>query len=110
MRARLRTLSWPCDLATPDGGFIIVCGSTHGASTLSQHRATFGIRIPALVSALGRAWLAWCHDEEREATLALLRTRSDDIGEMARTGSYVRRVLRETRRRGYVINRSEWAA
>lgn len=79
-------------------------------STLSQHRATLGIRIPALVSALGRAWLAWCHDEEREATLALLRTRSDDIGEMARTGSYVRRVLRETRRRGYVINRSEWAA
>ena len=72
MRDHLRALSWPSDLATPDGGFMIVRESTHRVSMLSQHRATIGIRIPMLVSSLGRAWLTWCAEEEREATLTLL--------------------------------------
>jgi IclR family mhp operon transcriptional activator len=110
MRAHLRALSWPSDLATPDGGFMIVRESTHRVSMLSQHRATIGIRIPMLVSSLGRAWLTWCAEEEREATLLLLRQRTDAIGEMARDNAYVRRVLRETRRRGYGVNKGEWAS
>jgi IclR family mhp operon transcriptional activator len=110
MRAHLRMLSWPSDLATPDAGFMIVRESTHRASLLSQHRATIGIRIPMLVSAIGRAWLAWCDDDEREATLAFLRDRADSIGAMARDDAYVKKVLRETRKRGYAINRGEWAA
>jgi len=110
MREHLRALSWPSDLATPDGGFMIVRESTHRVSMLSQHRATIGIRIPMLVSSLGRAWLTWCADEEREATLTLLRNRADAIGELARDGAYVKRVVRETRRRGYAVNKGEWAA
>jgi IclR family mhp operon transcriptional activator len=110
MRAHLRALSWPSDLATPDSGFMIVRESTHRASLLSQHRATIGIRIPILVSAIGRAWLAWCAEEEREATLSLLRARTDTIGQVARDEAYVKRVIRETRRRGYATNRGEWAA
>jgi IclR family mhp operon transcriptional activator len=110
MREHLRALSWPSDLATPDSGFMIVRESTHRVSMLSQHRATIGIRIPMLVSSLGRAWLSWCAEEEREATLALLRERTDSIGKMARDGAYVKRVLRETRKRGYAMNRGEWAS
>lgn len=110
MREHLRALSWPSDLATPDGGFMIVRESTHRFSMLSQHRATIGIRIPMLVSSLGRAWLTWCADDEREATLSYLRDRGDAIGELARDGAYVKRILRETRRRGYATNRGEWAA
>lgn len=110
MRAHLRALSWPSDLATPDGGFMIVRESTHRVSMLSQHRATIGIRIPMLVSSLGRAWLSWCAGEEREATLSLLRSRTDAIGELARDSAYVKRILRETRRRGYAVNKGEWAS
>jgi IclR family mhp operon transcriptional activator len=108
MRAHLRALSWPSDLATPDSGFMIVRESTHRASLLSQHRATIGIRIPMLVSSLGRAWLTWCAEEERGATLALLRERTDKIGEMARDAAYVERIIRKTRKRGYATNRGEW--
>lgn len=108
MRDHLKSLSWPSDLATPDSGFMIVRESTHRSSLLSQHRATIGIRIPMLVSSLGRAWLAWSAYEEREATLALLRERKDSIGEMARDTAQVKRMIRETRRRGYGINRGEW--
>jgi len=108
MRSHLRALSWPSDLATPDTGFMIVRESTHRFSLLSQHRATIGIKIPMLVSSLGRAWLTWCADEEREATLALLQDRTDAIGEMARDHAYVKRIIRETRRRGYALNKGEW--
>lgn len=110
MRAHLRALSWPSDLATPDGGFMIVRESTHRASLLSQHRAMIGRRIPMLVTSIGRAWLSWCEEEERAATLTLLRQRSDAIGEMARDKAYVKRILGETRRRGYAVNLGEWAA
>lgn len=110
MSQHLRALSWPSDLATPDGGFMIVRESTHRASLLSQHRATIGIRIPMLVSSLGRAWLSWCADEERDATLALLRERTDAIGDLARDADYVRRIIRETRKRGYSMNKGEWTA
>ncbi|MBV6274085.1 DNA-binding transcriptional regulator [Alcaligenaceae bacterium CGII-47] len=110
MRTHLRTLSWPSDLATPDAGFMIVRESTHRISLLSQHRAMIGNRIPMLISALGRAWLSWCTDGERQATLALLRERTDAIGEMAKDDAYVKRILRETRRRGYALNKGEWAA
>lgn len=110
MRTHLRALSWPSDLATPDAGFMIVRESTHRISMLSQHRAMIGNRIPMLVSSLGRAWLTWCADEERQATLALLRERTDAIGAMANDHAYVKQILRETRRRGYAVNRGEWAA
>ena len=110
MHAYLRSLSWPSDLATPDSGFMIVRESTHRFSMLSQHRATIGIRIPMLVSSLGRAWLSWCAIEERKATLSLLQQRTDAIGEMARDHTFVTRIIRDTRRRGYAVNRGEWAA
>jgi IclR family mhp operon transcriptional activator len=110
MRVHLRALSWPSDLATPDLGFMIVRESTHRASLLSQHRATIGIRIPMLVSSLGRAWLTWCDEGERAATLSGLRARADSIGEMARDVTYVNRIICETRKRGYSINRGEWQA
>ncbi len=110
MSKHLRALSWPSDLATPDSGFMIVRESTHRVSMLSQHRATIGIRIPLLVSSLGRAWLSWCADEEREATLALLQQRPDASGALARDAGYVKRIIRETRRRGYAVNRGEWLA
>lgn len=108
MRKYVQALSWPSDLATPDGGFMIVRESTHRFSLLSQHRATIGIRFPMLVSSLGRAWMSWCTDDQREAQLGMLSTRSDSIGEMARDTSYVRRVIRATRQRGYAINHGEW--
>ena len=88
---------------------MIVRESTHRASPLSPHRATIGKRIPIQVSAIGRAWPGWCADEEREATLALLRSRAA-AGELARDAACVRRLLRKTHRRGYALNRVEMSS
>jgi IclR family mhp operon transcriptional activator len=84
----------------------LICRSRHQWSNLARVRALAA--GTTLVSAIGRAWLAWCKDEEREATLALLRNRPDDIGKLANDDVYVRRILKETRKRGYAMNRGEW--
>jgi len=110
MRQHLKRLLWPSDLATPDDGCMIVRESTHRTSLLSQHRAMIGARIPILSTAIGRAWLSWCADEERESTLALLRKREDGMGKLARDAKFVAQIIRDTRARGYAINRGEWEA
>jgi IclR family mhp operon transcriptional activator len=108
MQASVRELVWPCDLATAEAGFMVVRESTHRWSPLSQHRAMIGEKMPLLVTAVGRAYLSACDDVEREGLLELLRRRDDRWGELARDKRYVRRVIAETKRRGYAYNDGEW--
>jgi IclR family mhp operon transcriptional activator len=108
MQASVKELLWPCDLCTIEEGFMVVRESTHRWSVLSQHRAMIGEKMPIFVTALGRAYLAACSIEEREALLALLEQRSDAIGEMARDRASVEAMIEETRKRGYSYNGGEW--
>ena len=109
MAEAVRQLVWPCDLTTPEAGFMVVRESTHRLSTLSQHRAMIGERLPLVVTASGRAYLAACAEAEREALLELAGTGQDASARAARDAAYVDRLLRETRRRGYAYNDGEWA-
>jgi IclR family mhp operon transcriptional activator len=108
MHAAVRELVWPCDLGTAELGFMVVRESTHRWSALSQHRAMIGERMPLLVTALGRAYFTACDDAEREGWLEILRRRDDSLGEQARDKAYVRRIVRDTERRGYAYNDGEW--
>jgi IclR family mhp operon transcriptional activator len=108
MQAAVRELVWPCDLATADAGFMVVRESTHRLSPLSQHRAMIGERLPMLVTAIGRTYLAACGEVEREAVLEMLRRRDDWLGELARDKPRVRRLLNATLKRGYAYNDGEW--
>jgi IclR family mhp operon transcriptional activator len=87
---------------------MVVRESTHRWSALSQHRTMIGEKMPLLVTAVGRAYLAACDDAEREALLELLRRRDDDWGELARDKRHVRRVIEQTRKRGHAVNEGEW--
>jgi IclR family transcriptional regulator, mhp operon transcriptional activator len=108
MQASVRELVWPCDLATAEAGFMVVRESTHRWSPLSQHRAMIGEKMPLLVTAVGRAYLTACDEVEREALIELLSRRDDQWGKLASDSRYVRRVIAETRRRGYAYNDGEW--
>ncbi len=108
MRSFVPELHWPSDLATIEAGFMVVRESTHRWSNLSQHRAMIGERMPVFVTALGRAYLSACSDEELEALLALLGRRGDWIGEFARRRAAVRRLVADVRRRGHAVNAGEW--
>jgi IclR family mhp operon transcriptional activator len=108
MRDAVPRLAWPCDLGTAEAGAMVVRESTHRWSLLSQHRQMVGERLPMLVTAMGRAYLAACGDTEREGLLAMLRSRDDAWSGLARDNAYVSRVLGETRERGYGHNDGEW--
>jgi len=108
MQAAVRALHWPCDLATPEAGFMVVRESTHRWSALSQHRTMIGEKLPMLVTAAGRAYLAACRPAERAALLDLLRQRDDQWGQLARDTDYVQRIVADTRRRGHAVNNGEW--
>ncbi len=108
MRAYVKPLMWPCDLATMEAGFMVVRESTHRFSMLSQHQAMIGARLPLFVTAIGRAYLAACDEERLEGILQLLGQRPDWVGDMARDGQGIRSMLKDTRQRGYARNSGEW--
>ena len=108
MQAAVRELHWPCDLATPEAGFMVVRESTHRWSALSQHRTMIGEKLPMLVTATGRAYLAASSPAERNALIDLLRQREDQWGKLARDTEYIERIVAETRRRGHAVNQGEW--
>ena len=110
MRASVPRLLWPCDLATPEAGFMIVRETTHRWSRLSQHRAMLGERLPMLHTAMGRAYLAACTADDRQALLQLLAQRQDAWGEAARDEAWVAHMLAQTQARGFATNEGEWHA
>lgn len=108
LRAYVKPLMWPCDLATMESEFMVIRESTHRFSMLSQHHSMIGTRLPVLDTAVGRAYLAACSEEQLENILRLLSLRQDEVGAMARERKKIDRMLRTTRQAGYAINRGEW--
>jgi IclR family mhp operon transcriptional activator len=108
LRQLTEQVRWPSDLVTLEGEELVIRDTTHTFSPLSFHPAMMGQRLPFLQTAVGRAYLAFCAAEERDALLAMLRDRSDKDGQLARDTRRVRTMLQSTRARGYAINEGDW--
>jgi IclR family mhp operon transcriptional activator len=59
------------------------------------------MRVPMLVSAAGRAYLAYCPAAHRDSLLELLSRSSLPEDRLARDRAEVERLLHDTRERGY---------
>ncbi len=106
----LQKIVWPSDLSTLDGDCMIVRETTHRFSPLSFHRAMIRQRMPLLFTAVGRAYLAFCGDEERENLLRLLAAGDDEQASLARNRSLVDALFEKIRRDGYASNDGEWSS
>jgi IclR family mhp operon transcriptional activator len=104
----LRTVVWPSDLTTLDGAAMIIRETTHRFSRLSFHRAMVGRRMPLLYSASGRAYLAFCPDEERTQLLQLLVAAQDEQSELARNPKLIGQLVNRVRADGYGLNDGDW--
>jgi IclR family mhp operon transcriptional activator len=104
----LRKVVWPSDLATLDGDALVVRESTHRFSPLSVHRNLVGRRMPLLYTALGRAYLAFCGDDERELLLRLLIAKNDEQARLARDTRFVKALVEKVRADGVATNDGEW--
>jgi len=105
----LQKVVWPSDLSTLDGDSMLVRETTHRFSPLSFHRAMIRQRMPILFTAAGRAYLAYCSDEERRQILQLLVAGNDEQASFARNRVLVGQMLEKVRRQGYATNEGEWS-
>ena len=64
-----RQIKWPLALATLDVDAMVVRFSSMPYSPLAVHTTTLGHRLGLVDSALGRAFLAFCSETERQALL-----------------------------------------
>lgn len=99
---------WPSDFATLDGIDMRIRESTHRYSPLSFHKATVRRRLPLATTAAGRAYLAFCSDEERENLIGRLRSQPDSP--LKGPGlSALHSLLDQHRETGHAYNNGEWA-
>jgi IclR family mhp operon transcriptional activator len=88
---------WPLYLATLSYGAITIRHSTAPESPMAFEGAGLNARRPVLISALGRAWLAFCPEEERRNILR-------DIGGLTRRQEVaLDALLARVRRDGYAF-------
>lgn len=105
----LQKVVWPSDLCTLDGDCMLVRETTHRFSPLSFHRAMIRQRMPVLFTSAGRAYLAYCSNEERQQILRLLAAGNDEQANFARNHTLVEQLLEKVRQQGYASNDGEWS-
>ena len=97
-------LKWPSDLFVPAGDHM------EGRETSRPHSPfvvrsvqghLIGAQVGWLMSGVGRAYLGWCPEKEREVILRKLRKSDNPLDRLARDPRGLDRILSETRRRGY---------
>lgn len=96
-------LAWPSDLAVYHDGAMEILETTRRNSPYVINRLAIGFRIPVLLSGLGRAWLAFCSDAEREAIVAELIASGDASDRTAQDAAAIASLVAETRSKGYGI-------
>jgi len=95
-------LKWPIGIGVIDGDAIAIKFWTGTISPWAHTNTVLGLRPDLLTTAMGRAYLAFCADDEREAHLARLRADpSREFGEAAERD--FRALLDEVRRDGFAM-------
>lgn len=101
---------WPVDLVTLAEDAMQVRETTHKVSPFSFDVGMVGKKIPMLLMAGGRAYLAYCPDEEREAILEIMRKTGKPEHVPAHDPRFMNMILRNTRERGYGFRSEEFKA
>ncbi|HMO46084.1 MAG TPA: helix-turn-helix domain-containing protein [Rubrivivax sp.] len=97
-----RKVAWPSILSAPRLAWMEVIETNRPKSYFAYiSHSHVGFRINMLRSASGRAYLAWCGEEELQAVLQRLRAGGDPGDFLAHRPATVARLLEETRQLGY---------
>lgn len=111
--ARLcQKVKWPSDLFVPAGDCMERRETTvpHSPFVLGGQGNQVGGRVGWLMTGVGRAYLAWCPEKEREAILRALRKSNKPEDWFARDPRKLERILSEVRRRGYATRDPSYVA
>jgi IclR family mhp operon transcriptional activator len=98
-----RKVKWPSDLFVPAGDWMErrETSRPHSPFLLQPMYPGLASRVAWLTTGVGRAYLAWCSEKERQAILRRLRKSRNPQDWPARDPKKLDAMLSETRRRGY---------
>ncbi len=102
-----KTILWPAALVMCEGDEMVVRYSTNAQSPLSFHPARVVEHNPILCTASGRAYLAFCPDEEREHLLNMVSRKGGEESRLLRDTRRLSALLSSTRERGLAVNDGE---
>src|SRR5262245_50994829 len=96
-------VKWPSDLFVPGGDCMEKRETSRPYSpfALPGLPEQVGLRVGWLMTGVGRAYLAWCSEKERNEILKKLRKLDRPDDGLARDPKRLDRILAETRERGY---------
>ena len=101
INALCKDIVWPVTLMSPSGTSMLIRDTTDHASPLAVERFTAGFRLPLLVSASGRVYLAFCQPEQRDALLEILSRSTREEDRLARSRGELEKILEVAREQGY---------
>jgi IclR family transcriptional regulator, mhp operon transcriptional activator len=96
-------ISWPSDLMVPAGDHMLIAETSQTQTPFLIKAGGIGRNVNWLLSAVGRVYLAYCPDKEREQILQRLRKSEKPEDRLAHEPKRLEKILTETRRRGYGI-------
>lgn len=101
LRQLQKKVIWPADLGTFMNGAMWIRETTRRISPLTMDRGVVGIRFPMLLSATGRAYLAYCDLGERELIISALADSAEPGSDVARDPKRLAAMLKQTRTQGF---------
>jgi IclR family transcriptional regulator, mhp operon transcriptional activator len=97
-----REIVWPVSVATLSGTAMMLRETTDHVTPLAMERYVAGFRMPLLVSAAGRTYLACCAAAERDSLIEQLARSNKEENKAARgPRQELQRQLADIRARGY---------
>lgn len=107
--AELRRLTrWPSDVAVFDGDAMVVVQTSRDQDRIFMNRRP-GFRAPILGTSLGRAYIAFCSDEDRSRALALAAKSSDLWDRPAHEPRQAAQLIRRIRQSGFATMHEEYS-
>jgi IclR family mhp operon transcriptional activator len=94
-------LAWPVSVTTRVGPVMMVRDSTHKLTSLTLHNYVPGFTLPIIECSTGKAYLAFCEEEERRGVLQGLRQLDGPAERMAVLLTSNERMLADIRARGF---------
>jgi IclR family mhp operon transcriptional activator len=101
-------IGWPSDLAVYDGEAMLVVHTSRDERRMSFNRRP-GYRAPMLATSIGRAYLAYCGEEERRAALARAADSPEPWNDVARDPAKAASLFAQIRASGFATMHPDYS-